>query len=205
MKRFLLLLLLLAALWLAWQVEQNTGHLNNLQQAAPALAAFSAQKSPANGERIRYIVTGSPTISAALINLVLAAYRSPAANTGQALYSLGVRYGIDPVYALAFFMHESLFGRYGMATATRSLGNLRCIAGFPCYQGYAAFSSWQAGYAAWYKLIRSLYVDTWHLRTVAAIIPTYAPAADHNAPGAYITAVERAVDAWRAGKVEVEP
>src|SRR5579885_485567 len=131
-----MLLLLLAALWLAWQVEQNTGHLNNLPQAAPALAALSAQKSPANGERIRYAVTGSPSISAAFINRVLAAYRSPAANTGQALYSLGVRYDIDPAYALAFFMHESGFGRYGMATVTRSLGNLRCIPAYPCLNGY---------------------------------------------------------------------
>ena len=31
------------------------------------------------------------------------------------MYDLGVKYGIDPVFALAFFMHESLFGTTGEA------------------------------------------------------------------------------------------
>lgn len=43
-----------------------------------------------------YVVTGTPTISASFINRVLAAYGSPARGHGQALYSLGVKYGIDP-------------------------------------------------------------------------------------------------------------
>src|SRR5579859_6595526 len=88
-----------------------------------------------------YSVAGSPTVSAAFINWVLAAYHSPAAGKGQALYDLGVKYGIDPVYALAFFWHESGFGTTGEATVTRSLGNERCIQDRPCIDrnrgGYA--------------------------------------------------------------------
>src|SRR5258706_11588722 len=70
-----------------------------------------------------YSVVGPPTISAHFINSVLAANHSPAAGTGQELYDLGVQYGIDPVFALAFFQHESDFGTQGEATVTMSLGN----------------------------------------------------------------------------------
>ena len=48
-----------------------------------------------------YSVLGKPTITADFINKVLASYHSPTAGMGQDLYNLGVKYGIDPVYALA--------------------------------------------------------------------------------------------------------
>src|SRR5947209_16876963 len=47
-----------------------------------------------------YSVPGQPSISADFINRVLEHYHSPAAGKGQALYDNGVKYGIDPVYAL---------------------------------------------------------------------------------------------------------
>jgi hypothetical protein len=150
-----------------------------------------------------YSVIGKPTISAAFINEVLSAYNSPAAGTGQDLYNLGVKYGIDPAFALAFFMHESTFGKYGMATETLSLGNLRCIPNYPCINGYAGFSSWQQGYEEWYKLIRNLYVAVWGKTTVAEIIPTYAPSSDNNNVQGYINSVEHAIDTWHAGQIMV--
>ena len=51
---------------------------------------------------------------------MLETYHSPAVGKGQALYDLGVKYGIDPVYALAFFWHESRFGTTGEARVTYS-------------------------------------------------------------------------------------
>ncbi len=150
-----------------------------------------------------YSVIGKPSISAAFINEVLAAYHSPAAGTGQAMYDLGVKYGIDPAFALAFFLHESTFGKYGMATTTLSLGNLRCIPNFPCINGYAGFSSWVQGYEEWYKLIRNLYVAVWGKTTVAQIIPTYAPSSDNNNVQGYIAAVEHSIDTWHAGQIFV--
>src|SRR5439155_11792746 len=106
-------------------------------------------------------------------------YHSPAAGKGQALYDLGVKYGIVPVFALAFFMHESLFGTTGEARATLSLGNLRCIKTRPCIdqnrECYAQTDSWEDGFEQWYRLIRNLYVAQWGLVTVDRIIPTYAP------------------------------
>ena len=122
-----------------------------------------------------YSVLGKPTITAAFINTVLATYHSPTAGMGQALYDYGVKYGIDPVYPLAFFMHESLFGTTGEARATLSLGNSRCIEDRPCIDkdrgGYAKMNSWQDGFEQWYKLIRNLYVAQWGLVTVDQIIP----------------------------------
>ncbi len=150
-----------------------------------------------------YSVLGAPTISAAFINRVLAYYHSPAAGLGQQMYDLGVKYGIDPVYALAFFQHESSFGTTGEATVTLSLGNLRCIPTRPCIDqnrgGYAQMSSWTDGFDQWYKLIRNLYVAQWGLITVDQIIPTYAPNSDHNNEAEYIAALKHSVDTWRAG------
>jgi hypothetical protein len=150
-----------------------------------------------------YSVLGKPTITADFINRVLAYYHSPAAGLGQQMYDLGVKYGIDPVYALAFFMHESLFGTTGEARTTLSLGNLRCIPTRPCIDqdrgGYAQMYSWTDGFEQWYKLIRNLYVEQWGLVTVDQIIPTYAPSSDHNDVAAYIAALKHEVDTWHAG------
>jgi len=150
-----------------------------------------------------YSVLGKPTITADFINKVLQDYGSPAAGKGKALYDLGVQYGIDPVYALAFFLHESGFGTQGEARVTHSLGNLRCIPNYDCIDqdrgGYASFPSWEEGFKAWYALIRNLYVAQWGKTTIDQIIPTYAPRADNNDEKAYINAVKHSVDTWRAG------
>src|SRR5215471_20805356 len=113
-----------------------------------------------------YAVVGKPSISAAFINQVLAWYGSPAAGKGQALYDDGVKYGIDPVYALAFFMHESRFGTTGVATVTHSLGNIRATAEHARYQGYRMYRSWEEGFEDWYRLMEKLYVAQWGLLTV---------------------------------------
>ncbi len=150
-----------------------------------------------------YSVISKPTITVDFINRVLAAYNSPAVGKGQELYDLGVKYGIDPAFALAFFMHESSFGTAGMARVTLSLGNLRCIPSVPCNNGYAQFGSWEQGFDAWYKLIRNLYVAQWGLVTVDQIIPVYAPSSDHNNVNGYIAALKHTIDTWHAGVFQV--
>jgi hypothetical protein len=150
-----------------------------------------------------YNVTGKPTISADFINQVLDYYHSPASGRGQALYDYGVQYGIDPAYALAFFMQESTFGTRGVAAVTHSLGNIRATAGHPQYHGYRVYSTWEAGFADWYRLIARQYVEDWKLSTVDQIIPVYAPAEDNNDVATYIKMVKLAVDRWRAGIVSV--
>ncbi len=164
--------------------------------------AASFSQTPTNP----YSVLGAPTISAAFINSVLAIAHSPAAGKGQALYDDGVKYGIDPVFALAFFQHESAFGTTGVARYNLSLGNLRCIPNALCRDNFAWFPTWEVGFEAWYQLILYGYVGgtvtiplVGHTCiTVAQIIPVYAPSSDHNNVAAYIGAVESSVDTWRA-------
>ncbi len=150
-----------------------------------------------------YEVTGQPSLSADFINQVLDHYQSPAAGKGKALYDYGVKYGIDPAYALAFFMHESSFGKTGVAKVTRSLGNIRASAGYQQLDGYRKYRTWEDGFVDWYKLISDQYVRQWKLTTVDQIIPVYAPSSDNNDVAAYIQSVKTAVDTWRSGTVEV--
>src|SRR6266567_3102749 len=143
-----------------------------------------------------YNVIGQPSLSADFINQVLDHYHSPAAGKGQALYNSGAKFGLDPAYALAFFMHESSFGKTGVARVTRSLGNIRVSEGYQQYDGYRKYRTWEDGFEDWYKLISDQYVRQWNLTTVDQIIPVYAPSSDNNDVAAYIQAVKTAVDTW---------
>jgi hypothetical protein len=144
-----------------------------------------------------YEVTAPPSLSVQQIERVLQQYGSPATGKGQLLYDTGVRYGIDPAYALAFFVHESGCGTKGVARFTHSLGNIRWTEGFDNYEGYRKYPNWETGIEDWYKLISNLYIGGWGLRTVDAIIPVYAPWGDNNHPPTYIASVKRMVDSWR--------
>lgn len=150
-----------------------------------------------------YTVVGSPTVNADFIDHVLAHYHSPATGKGKVLYDDGVKYDIDPAFALAFFMQESTFGTQGIAKVTHSLGNIRATEGHPSYGGYRLYHSWEEGIDDWYQLIANLYVGQWGLSTVDQIIPVYAPNSDNNDESAYIQNVKNAVDTWRTGTVEV--
>lgn len=160
------------------------------QSAQPAVAGVAPAASA-------YDLEGPPTVSVRQIEAVLAQYGSPAAGSGQKLYDLGLRYGINPAFALAFFVHESGGGTKGVARFTKSLGNIRWTAGFDNYEGYRSYPTWEAGMEDWYVLIKNLYIQGWGLRTVDAIIPTYAPSADRNDPATYIASVKQMVDSWR--------
>lgn len=169
-------------------------------------------------------LAGKPTIGASFINQVLSAYHSPAAGQGQALYDLGKQYDIDPVYALAFFFHESQFGNTGMARITHSLGNSRCVqdaacintSGVDCQTGqscYAGYASWADGFAGWYRQmiayengsLKYYLSKQWiPLTSLQVIIPVYAPASDNNDEAAYIRAIQHAVAIWQSGTVVVQ-
>jgi hypothetical protein len=137
-----------------------------------------------------------PSLGAAQIDTILAEYHSPAGGLGPVLYDLGVQYRIDPAFALAFFVFESAAGTRGVARTTHSLGNIRCTAGYTCVDGYRAYATWADGARDWFALIRTLYLDTWDLRTPAAILLRYAPPGDGNDPSAYAASVIQLVDSW---------
>ena len=174
---------------------------------APFLSLFSApvQQAQAQGSLNGAFgaisgdsVLGPPTISAAKIDQVLASYNSPAEGKGQAMYDLGIKYGIDPAYCLAFFIHESTAGTKGVATVTKSIGNIRVTPGYQDYQGYRKYNSWDEGIEDWYKLIRDLYINEWKLVTLQQIIPVYAPPIENDTDH-YVETVRNQVNGWRAG------
>jgi len=153
-----------------------------------------------------YSVAGKNSLSVDFMNRVLANYHSPAAGKAQALYDDGVKYGLDSAYALAFFMHESLFGTTGVARVTLSLSNMRCVPEYRCLQengGYAIFNTWEQSFEAWFKLIRNLYVGYWGRVTVDQIIPKYAPNSDHNNEAGYIASLKHTIDTWHAGIIQL--
>lgn len=141
-------------------------------------------------------ILGAPTISPAKIDAVLASYSSPATGMGQVMYDLGAKYGVDPIFCLAFFVHESTAGTAGVATVTMSIGNIRTTQGYADYQGYRRYSSWPEGIEDWYRLITELYVNEWHLTTVEQIIPVYAPPVE-NDTNHYVDTIRGLVTQWR--------
>ncbi len=146
-------------------------------------------------------VTGHPTVTASFIDHVLDRVHSPAYGIGTVMYQQGVKYGIDPIYALAFFHHESSFGLAGVARSTQSIGNIRCTPGYACDPsgGYRSYPSYAVALEDWYHLLASVYIAN-GLNTVEKIIPVYAPNADHNNESAYIASVNADVAQWREGK-----
>ena len=165
--------------------------------ATTSAAPEVQQPQPAPAQPGAYSILGPPSLSVNQIEVVLRQYGSPAAGLGQKLYDLGIKYGIDPAYALAFFVHESGCGTKGVARTSKSIGNIRWTEGYGNFEGYRSYPTWEAGMDDWYKLITDLYIGGWGLRTVDAIIPVYAPWGDNNNPPGYIASVKALVDSWR--------
>jgi hypothetical protein len=87
---------------------------------------------------------------------------------------------------------------------TKSFGNLRPMAGAAALDGYRLYHTWLEGAAEWFRVLRTLYLDTLKLRTVDAIVPVYAPATDNNDPPTMIAGIYQLVRCWR-GDAEVCP
>jgi len=154
-------------------------------------------------------VVGGPTIAPEQVDAVLAKYGSPAAGTGRIWVELGKRYGIDPAYALAFFIHESSAGTNpGWAGlkpgggSTYNIGNIICAGYASCYGRFRDYGSWEAGIEDWYKLISNEYIGGRGAKTIEQIIPIYAPASDNNDVANYIQSVVGLVSSWRQGIIQ---
>ncbi len=172
----------------------------NQDQAQPPAPSSDAQaqRQVSTGD---YNLLGKPSISVANIEKVLQQFHSPAAGNGQAFYDLGVKYGIDPAFMLAFYVHESAAGTAGAAVATKSVGNIIC-AGWSggCIGRFRAYDSYVQAAEDWYQLITGpLYIGA-GLTTPDQITPRYAPSSDNNDPNGYAKTVERLVDQWRVAQ-----
>lgn len=167
---------------------------------AQMVAQSSSLPTPAG----QHSVLGPPSISAQQIDRILAEWRSPATGTGATWVEFGVRYGIDPAYALAFFIHESgagtapgWAGRKPDGSTTHNVGNIICAGYRTCYGRFRDYAGWEEGIEDWYRLIAVEYVQWRGVHTVEEIVPIYAPAVENNVP-VYIDTVNRLVAEWRA-------
>lgn len=196
--RLLLLIALLGvlALFLLLGLSQMT----RMNAVAPAAVSVGVHLAPVSSSSD---VRGRPSLSASFINRVLAVSHSPAAGLGQAMSADSLHFGIDDAFALAFFLHESLFGTTGVAVVTHSLGNIICTPGWlRCVGRFRWYATWAAGCLDWFRLLAAEYLSR-GLSTLATIVPVYAPSSDGNNVAGYIAAVVSAVQAFRAGRLDV--
>lgn len=167
-------------------------------------AALFAVARPAGD----YNLKGPPSLTPQQIERILESYGSPAVGTGEVWYRLGQQYGIDPAFAIAFFIHESSAGsnqawagiKPGGVT-THNVGNIICAGYATCYGRFRDYASWGEGIDDWYRLIDVEYLQGRGHQTVADIIPVYAPSFENDVQ-AYVDSVNSLVDAWRTAGVQ---
>ncbi len=203
----LLLLVALVCVAVIWMFLQgpktfiSSYGATSWREAAGAAAnqAFGAINVAA-GE---HSVLGAPSINAAAIDTILSKYGSPAAGTGQAWVNLGQQYGIDPAYAVAFFIHESSAGTNPAwagikpdGSTTHNVGNIICAGYATCYGRFRDYASWDEGIGDWYKLISNEYISGRGAASVEQIIPIYAPSFENDVD-TYVQTVVSLVDGWR--------
>jgi hypothetical protein len=174
-----------------WTVVQEAGEATTSQLVAVTRSAGD------------YALKGPPSLTPQQIDSILAEYGSPATGTGEVWYNLGLQYGIDPAFAVAFFIHESGAGsnpawagiKPGGGT-THNVGNIICAGYATCYGRFRDYPSWSEGIEDWYRLIDVEYLQGRGHKTVADIIPVYAPSFENDVNG-YVNAVHNLVDQWR--------
>jgi hypothetical protein len=182
----------------------------SLIKSLGAASAANASRMPLFGAARPagdYTLSGAPSITAQQIDAILSSYGSPAAGSGAAWYDLGLKYGIDPAFAVAFFIHESSAGTNAAwaglkpdGASTHNVGNIICAGYATCYGRFRDYASWNDGIEDWYRLIDTEYIQGRGTRTVQDIIPIYAPSFENDVQS-YINSVTGMVDGWRTNGV----
>ena len=141
-------------------------------------------------------ITGSPSISVQKIEAVLAQYGSPPSAKGRAFTTWASSTASTP-----HMPWRSLSTR---AVAAQKDGALHQVARKHRHHSrlcrlrrLSQLPHLEEGMEDWYKLISTLYVGQWGLKTIDAIIPVYAPWGDNNNPPGYIASVKGMVESWR--------
>ncbi len=141
-----------------------------------------------------------PRISPERFAALLAAAGSPATPEAQACWAAVASEGVDPLFALAIFHHESRLGTVGLVPTygLRNPGATRTSrtregepVQVPGRGQWWRYPSWEAGFR---DLARRLVEPGFVYReqraeTVEQIVPLWAPASDGNDPAAYVAAV----------------
>lgn len=152
-------------------------------------------------DRDTVVVGVQPRIDRDTFCRILRDAQSPASEECAAAYDAVVAQGVDPLFALAIFWHESQFGRVGIChdEDTKNPGNTRTsrtgvgvVITTPRGQ-FVKYPSWAEGFrdlAA--RLTDPAFVYAQEGRTtIARIIERWAPRADGNDPEGYVAAVVR--------------
>lgn len=139
----------------------------------------------------------SPTITIAEIDRVLESVNSPMLPYSADIYVSGEQYGIDPVFALAFWMKESREASDGsVAAPDHNPGYTEGLSTDQRCGRWACWPTWPEGIAGWFHYMRVFFIDR-GIRTVEDILPIYAPSTENNTSG-YILFVIQHVATWRA-------
>jgi hypothetical protein len=142
----------------------------------------------------------APRISAAKFKDVLAQGSSPITPIAFECYDIIAAAGLDPAILLAICKKESSLGTQGIATQTKSFGNVR-TAQVPArspvtIQGFAAYPNWRIGLIDLCDRLNLRYVFR-GLDTVEKMVPIYAPASENDTQG-YIAFITSHVQQWQA-------
>jgi hypothetical protein len=158
---------------------------------APPTATLAPTETPFDD------IARSPTITVTEIDRVLQSVNSPMIPYSYNIYVAGIQYGIDPVFALAFWMKESREASDGsVAAPDHNPGYTEGLATDPRCGRWACWPTWPEGIAGWFHYMRVFFVDR-GIRTVEDILPIYAPSSENNTSG-YIVFVLQHVATWRA-------
>lgn len=142
-------------------------------------------------------IARSPSISIVEVERVLARVNSPMLPYAGDIYAYGVQYGIDPVFALAFWMKESREASDGsVAAVDHNPGYTQGLNSDPHCGRWACWPTWPEGIQGWFRYMRVYFVDRGRT-TVEVILPIYAPPTENNTTG-YIASVLNWVYQWRA-------
>jgi hypothetical protein len=154
-----------------------------------SLAVLNTCRPPITPKHLVAISNGAAAVSYEEFQRVLTTRNSPAKNEGRAIYDLGIQYGIDPAFLLAFFLKESNVGTCGnggncISTRAKNIGNIICTSGWtggcipnPANKNTAfrVYNSWTQSAGDWYGHMRDSYIKKWGLVYIETIIPKYAP------------------------------
>jgi hypothetical protein len=144
------------------------------------------------------VIVRSPSISFLEVEQVLSRVGSPMLPYAGDVYAYGVKYHIDPVFALAFWMKESREASDGsVAAVDHNPGYTEGLAGDDRCGRWACWPTWTAGIEGWYRYMRVFFINARGLTRVEDILPIYAPSTENNTNG-YIAFVLQMAATWRA-------
>jgi|GEM_PF-6919229 len=158
---------------------------------------------PADGKDLD-VTSSSQCLSDDKIKSILTKANSPAKADYAAFNKYGNMYGIRSDVALAFFKQESTYGTTGIATETKSMGNIKYSTSCPGTKytssngnEWCAYDGWDAGIRNWYEVISKNYVNGgFNTRTVESILQHYCPPSDCDTSG-YIRNVRQYVTEYQ--------